>query len=298
MTDPRSVINALGDIDAILERCRISFQHSAASAESFLAGAEHAVERCRNELEYELNRVQQDLDRALGELRDCQRQIIVDRDGYRVEPNCSEEEREVQALRARVEEVQHKLYQLRYLTDILETAKRDYYAEVQRMRSLFEHTIPKARDFIQERREALENFERWGGGGSLFSSFHGGVFDTVKTVATLADLTPKFGKHGYAYQKARQQFLRSRINDPNEPRHVRGWIQQELNRLDARQSALQAGLRPPGGGNRIRGVPGYDVGHRIPGIDLPDNFRLEDSSVNRARPGIVRRLGLDFSRYR
>lgn len=125
-------------------------------------------------------------------------------------------------------------------------------------------------------------------------AFFPAFFDTT---STLIDLTPKIGKHGYVYQKARQQFLHSRVNDPNEPRHVRGWVQQELNRLNSRQSALEAGARPPGGSNRIRGVPGYDVGHRIPGIDLPDNFRLEHPSTNRARPGIVCRLGIDLSRY-
>ena len=107
-------------------------------------------------------------------------------------------------------------------------------------------------------------------------------------------------EHDSAYRTARQQYLRQLLADPQQPRHVRGWIQQELNRLAAAQRAEQAGLRGPGGSARnLRGIPGMDVGHKLGKHDQhhPQNFRLEDARFNRARPGLSRRLGL-FHKYR
>lgn len=158
MGNPRVVINALDGIDSALERYGHYFKQSTASADSFATGAEHALENCRRVLEYELDIIRRDLDNALRELQNCQRQ------------NCLEEERAVQALRDRMDEVQQKLYQLRRLADILEAARRDYYAELQQMHSVVERTIPQAREFIRERREALEDFER-GGSSGIFPSF-------------------------------------------------------------------------------------------------------------------------------
>jgi hypothetical protein len=107
-------------------------------------------------------------------------------------------------------------------------------------------------------------------------------------------------EHGSAYRTARQQYLRQLLADPNQPRHVLGWIKQELNRLTRVEQARQQGRRPPGGSARnLRGVPGLDVGHKLGKHDQhdPKNFRLEDASFNRARPGLARRVGV-FHKYR
>ena len=111
--------------------------------------------------------------------------------------------------------------------------------------------------------------------------------------------SPEAGHHGAQYRRQRQIFLRSLLADPDQPRFVKGWIVQELRRLQNVQRALAGGYRPPGGSRaNLRGVPGYDTGH------LPQNrandwrlFRLENAATNRARPGISRRLGL-FNRFR
>lgn len=107
-------------------------------------------------------------------------------------------------------------------------------------------------------------------------------------------------EHGSAYRTARQQYLRQLLADPNQPRHVRGWISQELNRLARVEQAQQQGRRAPGGSARhLRGVPGLDVGHKLGKHDQhdPKNFRLEDARFNRARPGLSRRVGT-FQKYR
>jgi len=117
-------------------------------------------------------------------------------------------------------------------------------------------------------------------------------------------------EHDHQYRVARQQYLRRLLRDSTQPRHVKGWVQQELNRLARIERAQQQGLSRyvrgrtgpflPGGSARdLRGIPGMDVGHKLGKHDQhdPRNFRLEDARFNRARPGISRRLGL-FHRYR
>lgn len=101
--------------------------------------------------------------------------------------------------------------------------------------------------------------------------------------------------HGSDYQRARQQYLRTLAADPNQPRYVRGWATQEANRLARAASARSTGQRGPGGDPyRYKGVPGYDVGHKLGmhGQHAPANFRLEWARDNRARPGHARSLGV------
>lgn len=286
MTRPRVIINSLKDMEATLERFRFSFKQSSSSADSFAAGARHALDRCRLKLEYELDFARRELEKAQRDLDDCERQIIVDQYGYRIEPDCRRQEINLQGCKVAVQNLEQKLGKLKFLDSAFDSALRGYQAELQRMNAAVERTISQAQDFIRRRREALELFE-------AFAAISVVVTGVLGAISALTNLKSRFGGHSYGFQKARQQFLHSRVTDPNEPRFVRGWIQQELNRLEARQSAQRSGLRPPGGGNQIRGIPGYDVGHRIPGIDLPENFRLENRSVNRARPGIARRLGIE-----
>jgi hypothetical protein len=100
--------------------------------------------------------------------------------------------------------------------------------------------------------------------------------------------------HGWPYQKARQAYLRGLLQDPNQPRFVKGWVRQELRRLQQLNRHRQKGKRRA---SRVRGVPGFDVGHRLPGIHNAANFRLEHAATNRARPGIARRVGV-FAKYR
>jgi hypothetical protein len=100
--------------------------------------------------------------------------------------------------------------------------------------------------------------------------------------------------HGWQYQKARQAYLRGLLQDPNQPRFVKGWVRQEMRRLQQLNRFRPKGKRRF---RHLRGIPGFDVGHRLPGVHNPANFRLEHASTNRARPGISRRIGL-FHKYR
>lgn len=115
------------------------------------------------------------------------------------------------------------------------------------------------------------------------------------------------GGHKYKYRQERQIFLRSLADDPKAPKHVREWIKQEQKRIwniqklkatkklkEAVQNAKKSEqtLRKS---DEIKGVPGYDVGHRFPQVDLASTFRLEIAADNRGRPGRAKRLGLSES---
>lgn len=104
--------------------------------------------------------------------------------------------------------------------------------------------------------------------------------------------------HGAKYRAERQKFLRGLLNDLNQPAFVRGWVQNQLKRLERIQRAQQSGRRAPGGNKRyLKGIPGFDVGHSNPLIDDAATFRVENASTNRARPGLARRLKLGKRYY-
>ena len=77
--------------------------------------------------------------------------------------------------------------------------------------------------------------------------------------------------HGSDYQRARKEFMRSSLDDPNVAGRIKGWVKNEM--------------RDKGESGYWRSPPGFDVGHREPGINSPDNFRWENSDMNRSRGG-------------
>lgn len=78
--------------------------------------------------------------------------------------------------------------------------------------------------------------------------------------------------------------------DTTQPEKARKFAQKQIRRLDRGQKPRR---RVPD----IRGVPGLDVSHVDARYDDWRNFRLEDASTNRARPGIAKRLGLGAQHY-
>jgi hypothetical protein len=102
--------------------------------------------------------------------------------------------------------------------------------------------------------------------------------------------------YDHIYDREKQKFLRGLINDLDQPRHVRGWAKQELNRLEAIRRARASGQKGPqgqvgpgGDKKRLRVPIGYNVGHiddirMTPRQHDASRFRLEDGSVNKGRP--------------
>jgi hypothetical protein len=91
-------------------------------------------------------------------------------------------------------------------------------------------------------------------------------------------LTPGQDAHGGEYRKAKKNlYRRAAAGDfPNLPSHIRGWMEQEVNRGGGY-------YRSPGGG-RNRGS-NYDIGHRVRHLNVAENLVPENIDMNRARPG-------------
>jgi len=98
----------------------------------------------------------------------------------------------------------------------------------------------------------------------------------------------------WSLEEAKQEMWRRAAEDPKLGKDIRGWVKHQLNQQERMQRAKREGRRPPGGNPyRIKAPPSYDAGHKIPGIHRPENLRPELRSMNRARPGIARRLGIE-----
>ncbi len=74
--------------------------------------------------------------------------------------------------------------------------------------------------------------------------------------------------HGSAYQRARRRWYREAAagDFENEPSHLRGWMRQEVNARGYYASP-----------------DGYDVGHYMRNLNIPENFRWEAAEMNRGR---------------
>ena len=97
--------------------------------------------------------------------------------------------------------------------------------------------------------------------------------DLIISVLTLGLLSsiPTKSTHDNTYKTARKEFMRNSLDDPNVAAHIKGWVRQEI--------------RSRGESGYWRSPPGYDVGHHVQGINSSDNFRWENSSMNRSRGG-------------
>lgn len=111
-------------------------------------------------------------------------------------------------------------------------------------------------------------------------------------------------ERAWTKESAKQEMWRRVANDPKQPSYLRGWVKQEINRMEGIREAKRAGREyidssgnlyqgPGGSHSRMRTHPSFDAGHKIPGIHHPDNLRPELRSSNRSRPGIARSLGIE-----
>lgn len=297
--DPRQVRNALRAMEAHL-------QDMVEPAEQQLRDAEQVIARVTEMIEDAMAGLNRALDDAESDLAYCESQV--DDDGRR--PNCSRYYRRVQKIR-------NQISHLVSMSQQFERSTRQYTTAAAGLREVINEDIPGATHWLRDRERALEKFESGSvgiksSGSSKTSGSHsdGPSIDTLNALGAAAITTRNpallsafnsyfegMGNHGYKYAKSSQNYLRDIPNDTKEPAYIRGWVRQELNRIEQHRKAIASGMQPPGGTarttwDRIRAVPGMDVGHRFPGLDLKENYRLEPRSWNRGRPGRARRLGI------
>ncbi len=144
---------------------------------------------------------------------------------------------------AAVREAQEALEKVRRLSSRLERAVAEYDSPANRLRQILDGKINKAKSDLSRSFQKYQDY--------------------------LSYMTSKEGTHGYPYQKARKAFMRDSLSNPKVGKDIKGWIRQEINRV--------------GMSGYWRSPPGYDVGHKKAGIDRPENFQWEYSSMNRSK---------------
>ena len=219
---------------------------------------------------------------------------------------------------------------------------RQFSSNWEKTQSQFNEYISRSKKILELLDSRIENLKIFSGEQGDFLSSSVKVASSMATlgmvcsdsnlavigITTLSTILSSIGGgHTSKYQKARQQFLLSLIDNPNTPKYIKGWIKQEQNRIwnfqkskilrrtpkyvkgkfhmkrnevenskRINSSGLQAKKKEgKNSRSRIRGIPGLDVGHRYPNVDLPSTFKLEDSWMNRSRPGRARRRGLSLT---
>lgn len=288
-TDPQKVRTALRVVETQL-------QGSIEPIESHLQARAQTI----NHMDEALNNVGALLNRQYMELKlacqDCVAQRSSDRN-----VDCS-------SLFRALEKQERILGNFERIRQSYRQAVRQYQNSAHGARRVIQQDIPAACHWLRERDDALAKFD--GGLSTGSKTEASGMSRDTKQLLTLGQAAvatrdphllgtflaalDRMGNHGSIYQRNRQQFLRNLVNDPTQPRYVHGWVRQELNRIEMVKSAKVQGRRSPGGNSRrIRGIPGLDVGHRFPGLDLVENFRLELASMNRGRYWIAKRLGIE-----
>ncbi len=98
--------------------------------------------------------------------------------------------------------------------------------------------------------------------------------------------TPGQSAHGAEYQTARRRYYQEATDGDyvNIPTHIRGWMQQEVNRGGYYRSPYGwRGPQAPDGTYPDRVQPPYHVGHVLRNLNIPENFRPELAIDNQAR---------------
>jgi hypothetical protein len=265
MVNPARVREVIGEVETGLIGLNNQIRAAVLAGEGAIRDTFAALEDQRRSLEQRLRQAEDDF-------YNCQRASRSKDES----PNCNRYVREMEAL-------QQQLYELSLVEKRFNEVVKTYEVKVSQLCPEIEKRTQMSGNWLRARQNALSQFDlSQGSVGRGRRSTSGGTFESQNQ-----------SSHGSRYQAARQTFLKGLINDANQPSYVRGWVQQELNRLGQVKQAKESGTTPPGGNTRhVRGIPGLDVGHRFPGIDVPANFRLEEAAMNRARPGIAKRLGV------
>lgn len=199
-------------------------------------------------------------------------------------PNCGAYAAAVNAARVKLEKAQNELNSVVVWKSKLNEAASYYLMDARHFRKLANEVLKNAGAFLQKKYKELNAYQDANEGGAATSS------DDPFTAAI-----DEYKGHGPEFQTAKQEMLQRALNDPNTPRHIKGWIRQEMNRLENIDSGN--GYMAPGGSRYLRMPPGMHAGHRIPGWDTAANLRLEDGWMNMHRVVVARRVGI-FDRIR
>lgn len=220
-------------------------------AHSALTEADASARETRARLEEQRERCRAEAARCEADYFSCRSH----RDDDGCPPPCSAEAAVLQAAEERLEQATR-------WCERVEQAVERYGSAASTFRSFLNLDAIRANSFLGVK---LRTVEAYSEAASGLTAIH---------KATASD-------HGSEYSKAKQQMLRDMLNDPNQGRATKGWIRQEINRLNR---------AAPGHTGQIRMPNWLDAGHRVPGDHT--TLRPELRTMNRGRYWLARRLGL------
>lgn len=241
-------VQALIDLKTSINYFGNEAQASLQCAEQEILSTEEWLRQRLAHWKMEEHRRQNALLAAEKALASCKASGYRDEDGYYHAPDCTSYEFAVSQAVTQLQEAQAEINNIKQWTSKVNQATASYRAQAHRLSRIISSDIPNASAFLGKKITELQSY--LGAKSGLRSS------QSEET-------------HGYPYQKARKAFMVTSLSDPNVGKNIKGWIKQELNRV--------------GKSGYLRSPPGYDVGHKIPGIDLPDNFQWEHSNSNRSK---------------
>jgi len=286
-TDPSRIEAELNQVSSAVQR----YVHAGLSHPETI---QQEIKDLLDQIAQRRESLEDDLRSTQTALAECEAQFDIDADGNIHRPDCS-------FYYEQLREIRSNLAKIARLPDLVDRAERRFGSAGQSYQHTMNQVGRSAVTWLAERITSLQQFNAVSSSDlpeesavrlNLPPPTFSTIIQTVKTKQAGSE------GHGTLYNKSRQTFLRSLVDNPDQPHYVRGWLRQELNRMDRIANARRLGSNPPGGNPyRLRGVPGLDVGHIIAGWDHPSNFRLELTSMNRARPSIAKRLKLSPEYY-
>ena len=220
----------------------------------------HAVQLCIYKLE-----------RAKRAYAACMAQPSDDRRGR---PNCSSEASAVTAAQQELDKAQRELENVLRWKGTVNNNLSAYIEQATKLQRTANDTLGKVSAFLNQKARELGDYGRINPPGQISA----------------------LGGHRSSYAKARKEMLLRALDDPLVGRNIKGWIHNELRRV---QNLNRAESDPHWRNSvhvintTVRMPPGYDAGHRIHSIDHWSNLRFEDIWLNRSRYHRAVRLGIE-----
>lgn len=211
------------------------------------------------------------LDRAKRSYAACLAQPADDQ-GRR--SSCRNEADAVTAAQQELDKAQDELQKVINWRSKVNNNLSAYIEQATRLQRIANDTLGKASAFLNQKAREL------------------GEYESINPPGIISAL----GGHRSAYTRARKEMLLHALDDPLVGRDIKGWIRNELRRVQnvnraAADPQWRNSMRVSNTG--IRMPPGYDAGHRVHSVDHWSNLRFEDMWINRSRYHRATRLGIE-----
>jgi hypothetical protein len=264
-------INALVSLGASFRDFRQQVLSQIAEIHSTVMKESEWIQDKVSSYQREVERSRRDVEAAKSDLYRCQHSGTRDREGHDQRPSCGAEERALALAQARLQEWTQRLQLAQRWRSQVEAAATEFKKEENRLSQLITSDMEKG---LSDLGRLIAAYQAVSASAHQISPRYQGEIPT-STGFDYANVSPKLkateGTHGALFTKAKKEFFLRSLYDPGVRDSIKGWIRQEI-----RRSGLRGYWRNP---------PGFQEGHKLPGIDRPENFRWENADMNESRGG-------------